>query len=104
MTCQKCGHEQPDTYGECQKCGVIFTKIHTHDDKAHIHFEEDIKTDSASHGENAGDIIFAVKRDGDPIILGLKSVFVVVVFIWGIKLFFSPVEEAGNNILHYVNL
>lgn len=50
------------------------------------------------------DLLFSVKDDPDPIILGIKTALIVAIFAWGLKLFFVPIEEAGNNILHYVNL
>ena len=50
------------------------------------------------------DLFFSVKDDPDPIILGIKTALIVAIFAWGLKLFFVPIEEAGNNILHYVNL
>ena len=50
------------------------------------------------------DLFFSVKDDPDPIILGIKTALIVAIFTWGLKLFFVPIEEAGNNILHYVNL
>jgi hypothetical protein len=50
------------------------------------------------------DLFFSVKDDPDPIILGMKTALIVAISVWGLKLFFVPIEEAGNNILHYVNL
>jgi hypothetical protein len=104
MTCQKCGHEQPDGYTECRKCGVIFGKIHPHADNRQIHFDEDIKADPTFSPGILNDLLFSVKTDGDPIILGMKAALIVAIFAWSLKLFFVPIEEAGNNILHYVNL
>jgi hypothetical protein len=104
MICPKCGHEQSDGYVECRMCGVIFGKIHHHDDNRQVHFDEEVKTDQTFSAGTLNDLLFPERTDPDPIILGLKSVLVAAIFIWSLKLFFSPIEEAGNNILHYVNL
>ena len=104
MICSKCGHEQLDGFFECRKCGVIFGKIHILDDNQQNHFHEDIKTDPTYSTGTLNDLFFSVKADPDPIVFGMKTVLIVVIFIWGLKLFFVPIEEAGNNILHYVNL
>jgi hypothetical protein len=50
------------------------------------------------------DLFFSVKDDPDPVIFGMKTALIVAISVWGLKLFFVPIEEAGNNILHYVNL
>jgi len=104
MICSKCGHEQSDGYFECQKCGVIFGKIHPHADNQQGHLDEDIKIDATYPTGTLNSLLFSVKADPDPIILGMKTALIVAIFAWGLKLFFVPIEEAGNNILHYVNL
>jgi hypothetical protein len=73
-------------------------------EKAQIHFDEDIKSDPTLSPGTVNDLLFSIKPGPDPIILGLKSLFVTAIFVWGLNLFFTPIEEAGNNILHYVNL
>jgi hypothetical protein len=104
MICSKCGHEQSDGYFECQKCGVIFGKIHPHADNQQGHLDEDIKIDATYPTGTLNSLLFSVKADPDPIILGMKTALIVAIFAWGLRLFFVPIEEAGNNILHYVNL
>ena len=104
MICSKCGHEQSDGYFECQKCGVIFGKIHPHADNQQGHLDEDIKIDATYPTGTLNSLLFSVKADPDPIILAMKTALIVAIFAWGLKLFFVPVEQAGNNILHYVNL
>jgi hypothetical protein len=104
MICSKCGHEQSDGYFECRKCGVIFGKIHPHADNQQGHLDEDIKIDATYPTGTLNSLLFSVKADPDPIILGMKTALIVAIFAWGLKLFFVPIEEAGNNILHYVNL
>ncbi|HVN70798.1 MAG TPA: hypothetical protein VMU10_02150 [Desulfomonilia bacterium] len=47
---------------------------------------------------------FSVREDPDPVTLALKALLIVIVLVWGLKLFFTPIEEAGSTMLHYVNL
>ncbi|MGO9145879.1 MAG: hypothetical protein ACLQDF_05875, partial [Desulfomonilia bacterium] len=106
VTCPLCGHEQPDGFVECSKCGVIFGKIHTNEEKNHIRIDENVESAPSSPAETLEGLFFSVKTDPDPdpIILSLKAILIAIILIWGLKLFFTPIEEAGNNILHYVNL
>ncbi len=104
MICSKCGHEQSDGYFECQKCGVIFGKIHPYADNQQGHLDEDIKIDATYPTGTLNSLLFSVKADPDPIILAMKTALIAAIFAWGLKLFFVPIEEAGNNILHYVNV
>lgn len=104
MTCPLCGHEQSDGFVECSQCGVIFGKIHTNEEKNHIRIDEKVESESSSRAEALKGLLFSVKIDPDPVILSLKAILIAIILIWGFKLFFTPIEEAGNNILHFVNL
>ena len=99
-----CGHVQGDGFVECQKCGVIFGKIKPHNEKPKIHIDGDDSPEPSSNADILKGLFFSVKADPDPIILVMKTILLMVIFVWSLKLFFSPIEEAGNNILHYVNL
>jgi hypothetical protein len=104
MTCPLCGHDQEDGFVECQRCGIIFGKIKPNIEIPKARIDGDDPSGQPSNSGTLKNILFPVKTDPDVIILGMKALLLMVIFIWGIKLFFSPIEEAGNNILHYVNL
>jgi hypothetical protein len=99
-----CGHVQDDGFVECQKCGVIFGKVKLNNEKPKIHIGGDDPSGPSSTADILKGLFFSVKTDPDPIILGMKTILLMVIFVWGLKLFFTPIEEAGNNIFHYVNL
>ncbi len=102
MTCPKCGNEQADGYDECLKCGVIFSRIPP------AHRASPVRADADPPGSTPGfvleDLFFPARTDPDPLELALKTLLMAVLLVWGLKLFFTPIEEAGDNILHYVNL
>jgi hypothetical protein len=104
MICPMCGHVQEDGIAECQKCGVIFNKIMRYNEKPKKDIEVDDPSEQASTSDILKGLFFSVKTDPDPIILVMKTILLMVIFVWGLMLFFTPIEEAGNNILHYVNL
>ena len=89
------GHEQPDGFVECSKCGVIFGKIHTHEEKNHIRIDENVESGPSSPAETLKGLFFSVKTDPDPIILSLKAILIAIILIWGLKLFFTPIEDRG---------
>jgi hypothetical protein len=104
MICPRCAHEQPDGYGECLLCGVIFAKVSQRAGLYHGHpGKDDTSKDSFPENTLSG-LLFSVKPDTDPVTLGMKVMLLAVLVVWGFKLFFTPIGEAGNTILHFVNL
>ena len=73
-------------------------------EKPKIHIDGEDPSGPSSNSDILKGLFFSVQTDPDPIILAMKTVLLMVIFVWGLKLFFTPIEEAGNNILHYVNL
>ena len=104
MICPLCGHIQEDGFVECQKCGVIFGKIKPHNEKPKIHIDGDDPLEPSSISDILKGLLFPVKANPDPLILIMKTILLMVIFVWCLKLFLTPIEEAGDNILHYVNL
>jgi hypothetical protein len=104
MTCPKCGHEQPEGFAECRACGVIFSRIHPRGEDSQMRIHEEAVPEGQTATGIVRGLFFSGKADPDPVTLGLKALLTVALLAWGFKLFFVPVEEAGNSILHYVNL
>lgn len=99
MTCPKCGNEQTDGYGECLRCGVIFSRVHPDGDASRIRMDDE----TASPG-SVESLLFSVPSDPNLIFITMKAFLAAVLLVWEIRLVLTPIPEAGINLLHYVNL
>ena len=103
MKCPKCNFEQVDQNLECVRCGVIFEKYRTSQ-------ESDSKPDPRAKQSNLGasfkELIFYVKPTTNPIALGFRALFFIIISVWGFQFIFSSLEShcAGASLWHMVNL
>jgi hypothetical protein len=108
MHCPRCGCEQADVNIQCTECGIIFKRIHAHsvaplpgcgkikaDEDAAMSFRDQIK-----------DLLFSVKPGADPLSLAGRSLLLLLLFFWGLRIFFHPISDnyTGESFLHLVNL
>ena len=108
MKCPKCRFEQPDQQTECLGCGVIFDKYRRRqknmpqtEPTATIHAEP-----ALSPGEITKELLFYVKPETNPFIFGGRVLFFLVIFIWGLRFIFTPMESnyVFDSFWHLVNL
>ena len=108
MKCPKCSFEQPDQQTECLGCGVIFDKYRRRqknmpqtEPTATIHAEP-----ALSPGEITKELLFYVKPETNPFIFGGRVLFFLVIFIWGLRFIFTPMESnyVFDSFWHLVNL
>ena len=57
-------------------------------------------------GEIINDFLFYVKPETNPLIFGSRALFFLVIFIWGLKFIFTPMESnyLFDSIWHLINL
>jgi transcription initiation factor TFIIIB Brf1 subunit/transcription initiation factor TFIIB len=108
MICPKCNFEQSDGNIECLKCGIVFEKYRQYQDPeptknaSPTEYEER----AASIGELSRNLLFYVKPETNPLILGVRVLFFLVIFVWGLKFIFTSMETncVGESFWHLVNL
>jgi hypothetical protein len=108
MQCPKCNFVQPDEYTECAKCGIVFNKYrppNTAPPPSNV-TEAAIEENAAGIGEWIRNLVFFVKPQINPLIFAGRVLFFLVIFIWGLKLIFTPLQTnySGESFWHLVNL
>ncbi len=113
MKCPKCNFDQPDGEGECVKCGVVFAKYLSKQERntegsatgprPQPEFAVDDTSDIRGHLKN---LLFYVDPEVNMVYLIGRALLFLVIIIWGLKFIFSAVESnyAGNSFMHLVNL
>ncbi len=108
MKCPKCSFEQTAQNVECVNCGIIFEKYRKFQDS-----KPDSNSLPTEYEEKAASIesltkglLFYVKPETNPVILVGRVLFFLVVFIWGLKFIFTPMESnyTGESLWHLINL
>jgi hypothetical protein len=106
MICPKCNFEQAGGNTEYLKCGIIFEKYRQYQDPgpttnaSPTEYEER----AASFGELSRNLLFYVKPETNPLILGVRVLFFLVILIWGLKFIFTSMETnyVGESFWHLV--
>ncbi len=119
MKCPKCGFEQNDQAVECMRCGVIFSRIRKvqEPDYEPDRLADDVSTGNASNelqdkpeprsiGEIMKSLFFDVNWETNPFVFGGRTLFFVILIVWGIILMSASIESnyAGGSFWHLVNL
>jgi len=108
MQCPKCGFVQPDHYTDCGRCGIIFEKYRRlHDQKPPAEASAAARLEpSRQPVEIVKEVLFYVKPDTNPLIFAGRALFFLVIFIWGLKFIFTPMESnyVFSSFWHLVNL
>lgn len=106
MLCPKCGYEQADGNVDCPRCGIIFEKIRTQPILQPLPADKPEEGEDLSYAEQIKDLLFSVKPDTNPFYLGGRGMLFLILFLWGFKFFFAPIEDnyPGTSFLHLVNL
>jgi hypothetical protein len=108
MICPKCNFEQSDGNTECSKCGIIFEKYRGHQDSRAAPNASRAEYEGRAAGvvEFSRELLFYVKPETNPLILGIRVLFFLVILIWGLKFIFTSMETnyVGESFWHLVNL
>jgi len=109
MQCPKCGFEQAGRSDECLRCGVIFSKFckpQKLDSESDVLPDKEVEPGPQSTGEMLKDLFFDVKFETNPLVLGGRVLFFVIIIVWGVVLISAPMESnyVGKSFWHLVNL
>jgi len=108
MQCPKCSFEQPDQQAECPRCGVIFEKYRQrHESMPQEEPSAAIQAEAAlSPGKFIKELLFFVEPETNPFIFGGRVLFFLIIFIWGLRFIFTPMESnyVFDSFWHLVNL
>lgn len=103
-TCPRCGHPRNHDLPECTRCGIIFDRVRdTRERPPSPVVHAKVPFFSRKY---LGKLLFTVNPDAGTAVLAAKSVFLLILAIWGFRLILAPIASnaAGNSILHLVNL
>ena len=93
---------------ECQRCGIIFQKYHKCKDKKPAAAAlPEIQTETETGiGEFLAELFCCVKPEINPLIFAGRMLFFLVIFIWGLKFIFTPLDSnyTMQSFWHLVNL
>jgi hypothetical protein len=107
MKCPKCSVEQADQSAECINCGLIFAKYRKVQESRSDSNDPKIEYEEVEPiGEVIRQLLFYVKPDTNPLLFGGRVLFFVIIFIWGLKFIFTPMETnyTMQSFWHLVNL
>ena len=95
MKCPKCNFEQPDLNLECMRCGIIFEKYRNRLQAASRPVSNSIEAevDDESPPSFIKDLLFYVNPQINPLIFWGRVLFFAVIFFWGLKFIFTPMES-----------
>ena len=108
MQCPKCSFEQIGQQVECLRCGVIFDKYRQQQENTpQTESLTTVLTEPAPNpGEFIKELLFYVQPEINPLIFGGRVLFFLVIFIWGLRFIFAPMESnyVFDSFWHLVNL
>ena len=107
MQCPKCSFEHPGHHTECLNCGIIFSKYrqiqesNSSPESSPAHTEH-----SQGASETIKALLFDVPPETNPFIFTGRTIFFVVMVIWGMKFICTPLESGYvfRSFWHLVNL
>ena len=109
MRCPKCGFEQPGGT-ECIRCGIVFDKYlkrqRASSDLTRSGHPVLDKSETEEEQGRFRELLFHVNPQAGTFVLAGRTLFLAVLFFWGLKLVFSSVagNYAGQSFLHLINL
>jgi hypothetical protein len=108
MKCPKCSFEQAGRQTECLACGIIFDKYRQRQkNMPHTEPTEVVHPEPAPNpADFIKELLFYVQPETNPLIFGGRILFFLVIFIWGLRFIFTPMESnyVFDSFWHLVNL
>ncbi len=116
MICPDCEFEQPDDNTECPKCGIVFEKYFALQKSLPIKAVEprrlrppagkEEEKDAATMRGSGKELFLFVDPRINPFYFGGRVVVFLIIFIWGLKFIFTPLESnyTAQSFMHLVNL
>ncbi len=105
MKCPKCNFEQPDQNAECPRCGIIFAKFRNRPQAA-VQPQPAAASEDERRTGLVAELLFYVNPEINPLVFWGRVLFFLIIFIWGLKFIFTPVESVYvfKSFWHLVNL
>jgi len=108
MKCPKCDFEQINQTEECPKCGIIFDKyLKLIKNRSRVvSLKSQTAVNKIDKKAFIKDLFFYVKPEANPLILGARTLFFIIILIWGFKFISSPMDSGYvmDSFWHLVNL
>ena len=108
MKCPKCDFEQINQTEECPKCGIIFDKyLKLIKNRSRVvPLKSQTAVNKIDKEAFIKDLFFYVKPEANPLILGARTLFFIIILIWGFKFISSPMDSGYvmDSFWHLVNL
>lgn len=131
MQCPKCGFDQIDNMLECQRCGVIFSKVREHSSAENVEISADELMDvdrtlAYESGHSEGEfirkrvssggqgmsllilkvVLFEIKPNAGVMSLVGRLLLWLMLLVYSFQFIFSAIASntAGGSIIHLVNL
>lgn len=109
MNCPKCGHEQPEGGSECQRCGVIFSRIHAPYSETALQQLSEESAPGTVHPALMAllkEHLLRVDPDESRLLVAGRGLIYLVLILWGFRLMTSSIASnyVGESFLHLINL
>jgi hypothetical protein len=108
MKCPKCGFQPIKQTDECPKCGIIFHKYLKliKNSSSVVSFKSQTAENKIDKTAFIKELFFYIKPEANPLILGARVLFFIIMVIWGLRFILSPLDSgyAMDSFWHLVNL
>jgi hypothetical protein len=108
IQCPKCSLRHPDLITECPRCGIIIDKYRRLQDNLPEAEASAVTQPEPAPGvtEIIKELLFYVKPETNPLIFGGRTLFFLIIFIWGLNFICMPMASnyVFDSIWHLINL
>ena len=108
IKCPKCSFQPGIQTEECPRCGIIFRKYTNFikNSSPGVPLKSQTETDKIDKASLVKDLFLYVKPDANPLILGARTLFFIIMLIWGLNFILKPMDSgyAMGSFWHLVNL
>jgi hypothetical protein len=108
MKCPKCGFQPIEQIDECPKCGIIVHKYLKliENSSSVVSFKSQTAQNESDKTAFIKELFFHIKPEVNPLILGARTLFFMILLIWGLRFILSPLDSgyAMDSFWHLVNL